>query len=53
MAKRAKVNLEFLLVKAEVKGVPEKALLGRISGACECQGGGTVALRSPKLQSAK
>ena len=27
MTKRAKVNLEFLLVKAEVKGVPEKALL--------------------------
>ena len=27
MAKRLKVNLEFLLVKAEVKGVPEKALL--------------------------
>ena len=25
--KRAKVNLEFLLVKAELKGVPEKALL--------------------------
>ena len=25
--KRAKVNLEFLLVKAEIKGVPEKALL--------------------------
>ena len=24
MAKRVKVNLEFLLVKAEVKGVPEK-----------------------------
>jgi len=27
MAKRTKVNLEFLLVKAELKGVPEKALL--------------------------
>ena len=27
MTKRAKVNIEFLLVKAEVKGVPEKALL--------------------------
>jgi hypothetical protein len=27
MAKKAKVNLEFLLVKAEVKGVPEKGLL--------------------------
>ena len=27
MAKKVKVNLEFLLVKAEVKGVPEKALL--------------------------
>ena len=27
MAKSAKANLEFLLVKAEVKGVPEKALL--------------------------
>ena len=26
-AKRAKANLEFLLVKAEVKGVPERALL--------------------------
>ena len=26
-AKRTKMNLEFLLVKAEVKGVPEKALL--------------------------
>jgi len=25
--KRTKANLEFLLVKAEVKGVPEKALL--------------------------
>ena len=25
--KRAKVNLEFLLVKAEVKGIPEKGLL--------------------------
>ena len=25
--KRTKVNLEFLLVKAEIKGVPEKALL--------------------------
>ena len=24
MAKKTKVNLEFLLVKAEVKGVPEK-----------------------------
>ena len=27
MAKRVKANIEFLLVKAEVKGVPEKALL--------------------------
>ena len=27
MTKRAKVNLEFLLVKAEVKGVPETVLL--------------------------
>jgi hypothetical protein len=27
MAKKTKANLEFLLVKAEVKGVPEKALL--------------------------
>ena len=27
MAKRTKANLEFLLVKAELKGVPEKALL--------------------------
>ena len=26
-AKRAKSNLEFLLVKAEVKGIPEKGLL--------------------------
>lgn len=26
-AKRAKVNLEFLLVKAEMKGIPEKGLL--------------------------
>jgi len=26
-AKRAKVNLEFLLVKAEMKGIPERALL--------------------------
>ena len=26
-AKRAKVNIEFLLVKAEVKGIPEKGLL--------------------------
>ena len=26
-AKRTKVNLEFLLVKAEVKGIPEKRLL--------------------------
>ena len=25
ITKRAKVDLEFLLVKAEVKGVPEKA----------------------------
>ena len=24
MAKKVKVNLEFLLVKAEVKGIPEK-----------------------------
>ena len=29
MAKTTKTNLEFLLVKAEVKGVPEKALLKR------------------------
>ena len=27
MAKRAKANLGFLLVKAEVKGIPEKGLL--------------------------
>ena len=27
MIKRVKVNLEFLLVKAELKGVPEKGLL--------------------------
>ena len=27
MAKRAKVNIEFLLVRAELKGVPEKVLL--------------------------
>ena len=27
MPKKTKANLEFLLVKAEVKGVPEKALL--------------------------
>ena len=27
MAKRTKANLEFLLVKAELKGVPEKGLL--------------------------
>ena len=27
MAKRTKVNLEFLLVKAELNGIPEKALL--------------------------
>ena len=27
MAKTTKTNLEFLLVKAEVKGVPENALL--------------------------
>ena len=27
MAKRTKMNLEFLLVKAEIKGVPEKGLL--------------------------
>ena len=26
-AKRAKATLEFLLVKAEVKGIPEKRLL--------------------------
>ena len=26
MAKKVKVNLEFLLVKAEVNGVPEKGL---------------------------
>ncbi len=25
--KRAKANLEFLLVKAELKGIPEKGLL--------------------------
>ena len=27
MAKKVKANLEFLLVKAELKGVPEKGLL--------------------------
>ena len=27
MAKKVKANLEFLLVKAEEKGVPEKGLL--------------------------
>jgi len=27
MARRTKANLEFLLVKAEVKGIPEKGLL--------------------------
>ena len=27
MAKKEKANLEFLLVKAEVKGIPEKGLL--------------------------
>ena len=27
MAKRVKANIEFLLVKAEIKGVPEKVLL--------------------------
>ena len=27
MAKKAKASLEFLLVKAELKGVPEKGLL--------------------------
>ena len=27
MAKKVKANLEFLLVKAEIKGVPEKGLL--------------------------
>ena len=27
MAKKEKANLEFLLVKAEIKGVPEKGLL--------------------------
>ena len=27
MVKKGKVNLEFLLVKAEVKGIPEKGLL--------------------------
>ena len=27
MIKRVKVNLEFLLVKAELKGIPEKGLL--------------------------
>ena len=27
MAKKAKANLEFLLVKAELKGIPEKGLL--------------------------
>ena len=27
MAKKVKANLEFLLAKAEVKGVPEKGLL--------------------------
>ena len=27
MARKTKANLEFLLVKAEVKGIPEKGLL--------------------------
>ena len=27
MPKKTKVNLEFLLVKAELKGIPEKGLL--------------------------
>jgi len=27
MAKKTKANLEFLLVKAELKGIPEKGLL--------------------------
>ena len=27
MAKSAKANLEFLLVKAELKGIPEKGVL--------------------------
>ena len=27
VAKRARANLEFLFVKAEVKGIPEKGLL--------------------------
>ena len=27
MPKKTKANLEFLLVKAEVKGIPEKGLL--------------------------
>jgi hypothetical protein len=31
-AKRTKVNLEFLLVKAELKGIPEKGLLRMASG---------------------
>ena len=26
MAKRVKANIEFLLVKAEIKGVPEKCI---------------------------
>ena len=37
-AKRAKVNLEFLLVKAEMKGIPEKGLLRsrKFHFVCHC-----------------
>ena len=34
MAKKTKANLEFLLVKAELKGIPEKALLKSMVGRC-------------------
>lgn len=32
MAKKVKANLEFLLVKADLKGIPEKGLLRMASG---------------------
>ena len=40
MAKTAKTNLEFLLVKAEVKGIPEKGLLKSCN--IEARGNGSL-----------
>ena len=40
MAKKTKASLEFLLVKAELKGIPEKGLLrSRNIGQVDSQGG--------------